>query len=501
MTMKTIYKVFACASAALALASCSDFLKESSQDQIRPKNASDYKELIAGEIYYKMNEYSPQNAWLDAMTDDCEELAKKASTFAPDKRIAAFGYYTWQQEPERQREGVLNSDGAWGLYYHQIFTCNMILNDVDDMEGTPEEKAQVKAEAYMIRAYAYYMLVNLYGEPYDPKTADKAAGVPVNGLIGVENKKFKRESVAAIYDQILANGENALKQFEICGDGNSVFRWNKAAAEVFLSRVCLYMQNWEDAAKYANAALSIKADIWDLNQKAVDDASIDSYSYMDRFFTSRNPEILFSFGYATEKFSAEGAGSCYPPSAELRAMYIDGDLRGGKKGMYIRWLGGFLNVKKYAPFKSYITSYTSRYGQAIRTVEAYLNRAEAYSHMDGKSADALEDVERIRVNRIKPDKYVPLAATSKEDIIQAVRDERRREMCFERLRWFDLRRWGRPSITHTYTPDIKNPTETETYVLQENDPAYTLPVPKEVLEMEPELTDIERPVRNPQATA
>ena len=326
--MKTIYKVFACASAALALASCSDFLKESSQDQIRPKNASDYKELIAGEIYYKMNEYSPQNAWLDAMTDDCEELAKKASTFAPDKRIAAFGYYTWQQEPERQREGVLNSDGAWGLYYHQIFTCNMILNDVDDMEGTLEEKAQVKAEAYMIRAYAYYMLVNLYGEPYDPKTADKAAGVPVNGLIGVENKKFKRESVAAIYDQILTNGENALKQFEICGDGNSVFRWNKAAAEVFLSRVCLYMQNWEDAAKYANAALSIKADIWDLNQKAVDDASIDSYSYMDRFFTSRNPEILFTFGYSTEIFSAEGAGSCYPPSAELLAMYIDGDLRG-----------------------------------------------------------------------------------------------------------------------------------------------------------------------------
>ena len=497
--MKTIYKVFACASAALALASCSDFLKESSQDQIRPKNVSDYKELIAGEIYYKMNESSPQNAWLDAMTDDCEELAKKASTFAPDKRIAAFGYYTWQQEPERQLTGVLNSDGAWGQYYHQIFTCNMILNDVDDMEGTLEEKAQVKAEAYMIRAYAYYMLVNLYGEPYDPKTADKAAGVPVNELIGVENKKFQRESVATVYKHILSNGENALKQFEICGGGKSVFRWNETAANVFLSRVCLYMQNWEAAAKYANAALAMKADIWDLNLKAKDDASAETY--MDRFFTSRNPEILFTFGYATETFSAEGAGSCYPPSAELLAMYIDGDLRGGETGMFIRWLGSGLNVKKFAPFKSYMTSYTSRYGQAIRTVEAYLNRAEAYSHMDGKSTDAIEDVERIRVNRITPDKYVPLTATSKEDVIQAVRDERRREMCFERLRWFDLRRWGRPSITHTYTPDLKNPSEIETYVLQENDPAYTLPVPKEVLEMEPELTDIERPVRNPQATA
>ena len=95
MTMKTIYKVFACASAALALASCSEFLKESSQDQIRPKNASDYKELIAGEIYYKMNEYSPQNAWLDAMMEGCEELGEKAWALAAGKRMAAFGYYTW----------------------------------------------------------------------------------------------------------------------------------------------------------------------------------------------------------------------------------------------------------------------------------------------------------------------------------------------------------------------------------------------------------------------
>ena len=70
--MKTIYKIFASASAALALVSCSGFLTESSQDEIRPKNVSDYKELIAGEIYDKMNE-SSANAWLDIMTDDCGE--------------------------------------------------------------------------------------------------------------------------------------------------------------------------------------------------------------------------------------------------------------------------------------------------------------------------------------------------------------------------------------------------------------------------------------------
>lgn len=495
--MKTIYKIFASASAALALVSCSGFLTESSQDEIRPKNVSDYKELIAGEIYDKMNE-SSANAWLDIMTDDCGELAKKASTLAPDKRISGFGYYTWQQSPERQREGVLNSDGAWALYYHQIFVCNMILNDVDEMGGTASEKAEVKAEAYMIRAFAYYMLVNLYGEPYDPATASTAAGVPVNELIGAENRKFHRESVQTIYEQILSDGENALKQFSLCGGGKSVFRWNEAAADVFLSRVCLYMQDWTGAVKYADAALAIKADIWDLNRKAADDASAGDY--MDRLFSSRNPEILFSYGYDTEIYSAEGAGSCYPPSDALLAMYKDGDLRGGRNGMYIRYLGSFFSGKKYAPFKSFMSSYTSRFGKAIRTVEAYLNRAEAYSHIDGKSADAIKDLEMIRVNRFTPAKYQPLSVSSPEDVIQAVRDERRMELCFERQRWFDLRRWGRPSITHTYTPDLKKPSETETYVLQENDPAYTLPVPKEVLEVEPELTDIERPERNPQAS-
>lgn len=494
--MKTTHKILTIITLSLAFTSCSDFLSEVSQDEIRPKKASDYKELIAGEIYENMNESSSVNAWLDIMTDDCEELAKKASTLAPDKRPAGFGYYTWQQEPERQREGVLSSDAAWGTYYHQILVCNMILNDIDKLDGTDSEKAGVKAEAYMIKAFAYYMLVNLYGEPYDPQTAAKAAGVPINDLVGAENKKFQRESVQTVYDHILEYGENALKMFKISDSGESVFRWNEAAADVFLSRVCLYMQRWDKAAEYANEALAIKGDVWDLNRKATDDASAGDY--MDRLFTSRNPEILFSYGYSTEIFSAEGAGSCYPPSKALLAMYEDGDLRGGRNGMYIRYLGSFFSGKKYAPFKSFMTSYTSRYGNAIRTVEAYLNRAEAYSHIDGKAQDAIKDLETIRRNRFTAAKYKPLEATTQESVVQAVRDERRRELCFERQRWFDLRRWGRPSITHTYTPDLKKPNETETYVLQENDPAYTLPVPKEVLEMEPDLTDIKRPERNPE---
>ncbi len=492
--MKTIYRFNIIATLALSLCSCSDFLKESSQDEIKPKSASDYRELIAGEVYQTVNEAS-YHTWLDIMTDDCEELASKKPffSFGSDTRNHGYGYFTWQQSPEYQITGVLNSDKSWYNYYHQILIANMVLYDIDDMSGTEAEKAAVKAEAYMIRAYAYYMLVNIYGEPYDPATASSAAGVPINNLVGAENRQFARESVRTVYDVIVENVESAIAEFAKSDGSQSIFRWNEAAADVLLSRVYLYMQDWESAAGYADAALDINAELWDLNKKAGEgDGTDEGY-----FLSSRNPEILFSYGYYYVTYFQTEAYGAYPASASLRAMYASGDLRGGSNGDYIRYLGGLLSkVKRYVQYKGGDSSTTGRHGKAIRTAEAYLNRAEANAHL-GKLSEAMSDIETIRKNRFTAAAYVPLTASSSEEVLQAVKDERRRELCFEQQRWFDLRRWDRPSITHTYTPDLSNLSVYETYVLEQNDPAYTLPLPQEVLENDPAITNISRPERKP----
>ena len=60
-----------------------------------------------------------------------------------------------------------------------------------------------------------------------------------------------------------------------------------------------------------------------------------------------------------------------------------------------------------------------------------------------------------------------------------MRDERRRELCFEGHRWFDLRRWGMPSITHIWHD---SETASSTYRLEECDPLYTVPIPDEALQ-------------------
>ena len=490
-------------SAGLLLTSCGKFLEEYSQDEIRPNSASDYLELIAGEIYYSTNSTNVNN-YLDIMTDDCGEFASDPLFGMSDNRSAGFGYYTWQPSPEHQFTGTLNSDRAWATYYHQILTANMILYDVDDKNGTDQEKAQAKAEAYMVRAFAYFMLVNLYGEPYDPEKFPDALGVPINDLIGSENRKFQRESAARIYEQILSDGENALVQFEAAGHDATIYRWNAAAANVLLSRVCLYIHDWDGAISYADAALGMNANLWNFNTKLEEEGVGDEDSDREEYFLRKNnPEILFSFGYGPNNYHAEAACGMFPASEDLLSMFIEGDLRlDDTDGAYIRYLGADMTIMsgggRYTQYKGYSSSDTGVHGKAIRTAEAYLNRAEAYAMKGGENLqDAIDDINMIRRNRFTPETYSDLAVGTQEEVIRAVRDERRRELCFEEHRWFDLRRWDRPSITHTFTPDVADLSITQTYVLEENDPAYTLPIPEEVYERDTDIENISRPARNP----
>ena len=66
-----------------------------------------------------------------------------------------------------------------------------------------------------------------------------------------------------------------------------------------------------------------------------------------------------------------------------------------------------------------------------------------------------------------------------DELIGQVREERRKELCFEGHRWFDLRRQGMPEIKHTYKAE-KGGAVYE-YILRQGDPMYTLPFPNSVV--------------------
>ena len=115
--------------------------------------------------------------------------------------------------------------------------------------------------------------------------------------------------------------------------------------------------------------------------------------------------------------------------------------------------------------------------QAFRLAEAYLNLAEAAA-MDGDETTALKALNDLREKRFTPGAPdVEVSGLTGSALVDKIRQERRLELCFEFHRWFDLRRYGMPSIKHVWN-DGKGPVE---YVLQEKDPGYTLPIPEVVM--------------------
>jgi SusD family. len=75
--------------------------------------------------------------------------------------------------------------------------------------------------------------------------------------------------------------------------------------------------------------------------------------------------------------------------------------------------------------------------------------AEAY-YMKNRPEDAVTLLEELRINRFLKSSgtnyKVPAGSESGIALYNFIKSERRREMCFEGLRWYDMRRWGMESF-------------------------------------------------------
>ena len=90
--------------------------------------------------------------------------------------------------------------------------------------------------------------------------------------------------------------------------------------------------------------------------------------------------------------------------------------------------------------------------------------------------------------------YIP--TYTGEKLVEEIRLERRKELCFEGHRWFDLRRYAvcekypySKQIRHAFNVYDGNKYEwdrTDIYVLEKEDPAYVMQIPKSVLEYDEE---------------
>ena len=149
------YSLLILAFVSLVAAACSDFLEEKSQDEVIPKTATDFREILLG--YQDRSACTPAHHVLD------DDVAIDESQFWEDEddysaqRIE--GQFTWQPDMwERPDNGVYD---RYGDIYTSISAMNVVVEKIDDADGSTEEKDIVKAQALGGRAYYYFSSVIL----------------------------------------------------------------------------------------------------------------------------------------------------------------------------------------------------------------------------------------------------------------------------------------------------------------------------------------------------
>lgn len=500
MNMKR-YNGVACGLAVAMLLSCSDYLKDESGDLLIPKKVDEYQSVLYGEGY--PNSFTSDVEWMDLMTDDVEistgavpENTNGAEGDDTNNLPAGRGAFCWAYDIEYY---LTNYGNAYLNRYKNIRACNIVIEAGESMMGDKDKVDACLAEAYTLRAFNYLCLVNWYGMPYCQATAANDLGVVLRLKSEVIRDEPKRASVAQVYAQINSDLDKALTYFETAKTSKSQFVVTKRVAQLLKSRVALYTGQWDEAIAYGNL---VGVEGWNLyNVGKLTAAEMMNYKTDWNFLTSANTEIIFTYGsssnYSTHSFMEYAGmlkGASFVPSqskeGDLIRCYEEGDNR-----LYAFFMQNYIDYDedwdfywdyidyRKIPFKHYgYASSTQCYSQVFRTAEALLNVAEAYVQRNqGTDCEqAIELLNTLRQNRFTAEKYRALTLAdfdSTADLLTFVRDERRRELCFEEThRWNDLRRYGMPRIEHTYYSD--GSAAPEVFVLEEGDRNYTLALPK-----------------------
>lgn len=240
----------------VGLMSCDDFLSKNPDNRTEINS----KEAVQALLVSAYPDWS--YVWLaELMSDNVTDVG----TVAPYSDVKTRQIYNWEDVDDETQD---TPAGYWNTAYVAIATANAALEAIDRLiaEGTYAESdlSAQRGEALMARAYAHFMLVNLFAEHYDPATAETDLAIPyVTEVEKVPNVVYVRKTVKEVYDLIEKdiqaampyNGESLIKDSEL---SNKSWHMNTKAAATFASRFYLWRgldSDWEKVSYYADIVL------------------------------------------------------------------------------------------------------------------------------------------------------------------------------------------------------------------------------------------------------
>lgn len=368
--------------------------------------------------------------------------------------------------------------GMWTAMYNTVARANNIVNAVDNVNATQEEKDLAKGQALFLRGLAYFDLVRVFAKPYN-QGGGSQPGVPIV-LTSDINANPGRNTVGEVYTRIIEDLTSAKTLLSATTEANKTTA-SKYAAAALLSRVYLYKGDYAKVIEEANFVT------------AADYSLVTAAELPDFYSTVGTSEEIFTVKFeATETQGSDNIGNIYlkPGYGDIR---VSPDLVSSfDQANDLRFIN-FISPFSSSPSEYQNDKYVGQDGtqglyspKVIRLAEVLLNRAEAYAKLN-QSGPALDDLNKVRVAR----GLSALSGLSGQALIDAILEERRHEFMFEGQRFFDLTRNGLP-IVRTY---CNQPTQVSTTncTLAATDNKIVAPIPQAEIDANTGLTGQQNP--------
>lgn len=388
----------------------------------------------------------------------------------------------------------------WGNAYTQIAKYNTFLENITDCPMEESKKERWSAEVKCLRAYFFFNLAFYY----------KDVPMPLKTLSVEEANSISQTPQAEVYSQVENDLKTAIDLLPDQYPSEEYGRFTKGAAMVLLSRLYLAQEKWADAATVLGSV--IESGIYKLDRRNGE----DSYEKLFQIGGEYSPETIFCIMgikdlYTNSRYqylypeAAYGGWHQFAPYNELVKEYFCKDGKDIKTSevydendpyanrelrlyasIFLPPLGSYEGTKyndiiyncfqgantpdsynKFALFNGYcpkkgcdpsITNNlgsTPTYTPIMRYAEVLLSYLEALNESQPNAIDqnlldrTINDVrDRVNLDGIKKEEVA-----TQELVREAVRKERRVELAFEGLRYYDVLRWGiaEKELNHTFT--------------------------------------------------
>ncbi|MEM9686472.1 MAG: RagB/SusD family nutrient uptake outer membrane protein, partial [Bacteroidota bacterium] len=147
-------------------------------------------------------------------------------------------------------------NAVWDDSYETIGTANLVIKNVpnvDDPDFTPEERANVIAQAKFLRALVYFNISNWWSQPLQVLDGGNNLSVP---LVVEPFEGTVEYPSRATLSQVQAQIEQDLLEAIDDLDDSDRSLATQGAAQALLARLYLYQERWSEAAELADQVIS-----------------------------------------------------------------------------------------------------------------------------------------------------------------------------------------------------------------------------------------------------